>query len=282
MTTLREHLARYGFRDFDSSEFYRFWGGRQLGEDKAKILDRLRKPLEKDDVRPDDVLRFYEFIADPEVAAVVHSMKTDAIRASGEAVWERIKGRKKILDFGCNIGYLSTWYARLGANQVTGVDISARSIEQAKKIAASLGCEGVSFMKGDVRKIFQGAQFDAVVDTQTLYTAPKQRQTLKHLYTLLHDDGIVVTIPPIRTMEKISAYLALLALSGFYIHTLDFIVFSALGEADAYPVIEAGKLPERHTVIDVEAKFHAMQRAVAPGVLPPATLRHPWRALLAA
>ncbi len=260
MPTLREHLAHYGFKDFDSSEFYRFWGGRQLGEGKAKMLDRLRKPLEKDDVRPDDVLRFYEFIADPDVAAVVHSLKTDAIRTSGEAVWQRIKGRKKILDFGCNIGYLSTWYASQGSNQVTGVDISARSIEQAKKFAASLGCDGVTFLHGDARKIFQGVQFDAIVDTQTLYTVPKKRQTLKHLYTLLHDDGIVVTIPPIRTVEKISAYLELLSLSGFYIHTLDFIVFSALGEADAYPVIEAGKLPERQAVIDVEAKFRAMRR----------------------
>lgn len=262
MHTLREHLARYGFRDFDSSDFYRYWGGRQLGEHKARMLDRLRKSLEKDDARPDDVLRFYDFIAEPAVAGVVHSMKTDAIRASGEAVWERIKGRKKILDFGCNIGYLTTWYAKQGGNRVTGIDISERSIDQAKSMAEPLGCDNVTFVHGEVRKVFHDAQFDAIVDTQTLYTVHKKKQTLKHLYTLLSEDGILVTIPPVRTVEKISAYLELLSLSGFYTYAFDFILFSALGEPDAYPVIEAGKLPERRAVINVEAKYQAMRRAL--------------------
>lgn len=262
MHTLREHLASYGFRDFDSSDFYRYWGGRQLGEGQARILDRLRRPLEKDDARPYDVLRFYDFIAEPAVAGVVHSMRTDAIRASGEAVWERIKGRKKILDFGCNIGYLTTWYAKQGGSQVAGIDISEQSIAVAKTMAESLGCDHVSFVHGDVRKIFHDPQFDAIVDTQTLYTVHKKKQTLKHLYTLLNEDGILVTIPPVRTVEKISAYLELLSLSGFYTYALDFILFSALGEADTYPVIEAGKLPERRAVIDIEAKYQAMRRAL--------------------
>lgn len=262
MHSLSEHLARYGFREFDSAELYRYWGGRQLGDKKAKMFDRLRKPLEKEDARPDDVLRFYDFIADPEVAAVAHSLKTDAIRASGAAVWERIKGRKKILDFGCNIGYLTTWYAQHRGNQVTGIDISEHSIAEANKMAEAQGCDNVNFRCGDARKILHDIRFDAIVDTQTLYTVHKKKQTLKHLCTLLNEDGILVTIPPIRSVEKISAYLELLSLSGFYTYALDFILFSALGEPDAYPIIEAGKLPERRAVIDVEAKYQAMQRAL--------------------
>ncbi len=262
MHSLREHLAGYGFRDFDSSDFYRYWGGRQLGERKAGMLDRLRKPLEKDGARPDDVLRFYDFIAEPSIAGVVHSMKTDAIRASGEAVWERIKGRRAILDFGCNIGYLTTWYAKQGGNRVTGIDISERSIAVAKTMAEPLGCDNVSFVHGEARKVFHAAQFDAIVDTQTLYTVHKKKQTMKHLYALLNDDGILVTIPPVRSAEKISAYLELLSLSGFYIYALDYVLFYALGEADAYPVIEAGKLPGRRAVIGVEASYQAMRRAL--------------------
>ena len=226
------------------------------------MFDRLRKPLEKDDARPDDVLRFYDFIADPDVAAVAHSLKIDAIRASGAAVWERIKGRKRILDFGCNIGYLTTWYAKQGDNQVTGIDISECSIAEANRMAKAQGCENVKFRCGDARKILHDVRFDAIVDTQTLYTVHKRKQTLKHLYTLLDEEGILVTIPPVRTVEKISAYLELLSLSGFYTYALDFIPYSALGEPDAYPVIEVGKQEERARVIDVEAKYQAMRRAL--------------------
>jgi 2-polyprenyl-3-methyl-5-hydroxy-6-metoxy-1,4-benzoquinol methylase len=73
-------------------------------------------------------LAFYEFIADPQIAGVVHSMKADAIRVCGQFVAERLTG-PRVLDVGCNIGYLSTWYARVHpAIQVTGVDISSASI----------------------------------------------------------------------------------------------------------------------------------------------------------
>ena len=132
-------------------------------------------------------------------------------------------------------------------------------------MAEPLGCDNVSFVHGDVRKIFHDAQFDAIVDTQTLYTVQKKKQTLKHLYTLLNEDGILVTIPPVRTVEKISAYLELLSLSGFYTYALDFILFSALGEPEAYPVIEVGKQEERARVIDVEAKYQAMLRSLFAG-----------------
>lgn len=260
MHTLREHLASYGFRDFDSPDFYRHWGGRQLGEHKARMLDRLRKPLEKDDVQPGDVLRFYEFIADPDVASVVHSMKTDAIRASGAAVWERIKEKKNILDFGCNIGYLTTWYARQSGNFVTGVDISQSSIKQAQQKAAALGVANVRFLHGDIRKLLHGERFDAVVDTQTVYTVRKMKQVLTQLCALLTDDGILVTIPPIRTAEKITAYLELLSQAGLYPRTLEFIYFFSLGEPDAYPLITVDKIAAPATTFDVPSACAAMQR----------------------
>ncbi|MEW6353125.1 MAG: class I SAM-dependent methyltransferase [Pseudomonadota bacterium] len=259
MTTLTEHLAAYGLRNFSSSGLYLFWARQQLGDRKAQMLDRLRKPLEKDDARPDDVLRFYEFIADPEVAAVVHSMKTDAIRASGAAAWECIKERNTILDFGCNIGYLATWYARHGGNAVTGVDISAASIAQARQKAALLGVANVRFLEGDIRKLLHGERFDAIVDTQTVYTVRKKKPVLAQLRALLADDGVFVTLPPARTAEKISAYLELLAQAGLTPRTLEFVYFSALGEPDAYPIITADKTAAPAPALDVPGACATMQ-----------------------
>jgi 2-polyprenyl-3-methyl-5-hydroxy-6-metoxy-1,4-benzoquinol methylase len=257
--TLSEHLAAYGLRDFYSSDRYLRWAYEQLGEQKAERLDSLRKPLARDDVKPDDVLRFYDYIAEPAIAAVVHSMKTDVIRASGEAVWECIKDRKKIIDLGCNIGYLTTWYAAQGDNSVTGVDVSERSIKEASKKANELHCTNVRFVQGDIRKLFRGERCDCIVDTQTLYTVAKQKQTLAHLYSILDDNGLLVSIPPIRTPEKIKTYLGALTEAGFHVQALEFIYFSNLGVVETYPLIKAGEKPSEAGAVDVESAYLTMR-----------------------
>ncbi|HLA75751.1 MAG TPA: class I SAM-dependent methyltransferase [Gammaproteobacteria bacterium] len=268
MGTLADHLACYGFKNFTSSAAYLQWAGRQLGERRAQAVDRLRRPLVKDEVKPDNVLRFYDYIADPTVAPVVHSMKTDAIRASGEAIWGRIRERKNILDLGCNIGYLSTWYAQQGDNVVTGVDVSQVSIDEAKRKAQSLGCKNVRFVAGDVRKMLHSECFDAIVDTQTIYTLHKKKQTLMHLRSLLYAEGILVTIPPIRTPAKLAAYVELLSQAGFHVRRVEFVVFSALGEPDIHPVIEAGKLAGAAQDITVDQALAAMQQALLQHKMP--------------
>jgi len=260
--TLGAHLAHYGFKNFTSSTAYLRWAGQQLGDHRAKAVDRLRRPLAKEEVKPDDVLRFYDYIAEPAVAAVVHSMKTDAIRSSGEAVWEHIKDCKNILDIGCNIGYLTTWYARQGDNFVTGVDMSEASIEEAKRKSRALNCANIRFLCGDIRKVLTSERFDAVVDTQTIYTIPKKKQTLAHLYSLLQDNGMLVTIPPVRTVEKLSAYLELLSQAGFRVRSINFIVFSALGAADFHPVIEAGKAADTLQGADMASALEVMRQAL--------------------
>lgn len=256
---LSAHLAAYGLRDFFSSAHYLHWAGQQLGEPCARRMDLLRRPLEKDEARPDDVLRFYDFIADPAIASVVHSMKTDAIRAGGEAVGERIGRNNKVLDLGCNIGYLSTWYARCGDTRVTGVDVSARSIATAQQMAATLRCPTVRFVAGDIRKLFRGERFDAIIDTQTIYTIAKKKQVLNALFALLADEGVLITIPPLRSRTKLTEYLCLLSQAGFHARALDFIYFSALGVMDSHPLIEATKTASGARV-DVDAAFMAMRR----------------------
>lgn len=256
---LSEHLASYGFKDFFSPAVYLHWARQQLDEPRAMRVDSLRKPLEKDEVKPNDVLRFYDFIADPAVAPVVHSMKTDAIRAGGEAIAQRLVQGKKLLDLGCNIGYLTTWYARQVDSVVTGVDISERSIEQAKQAAHDLNCSKVRFVAGDIRKLFHGERFDVIADTQTIYTIPKKRQVLGALHALLDAQGVLVTIPPLRTLDKLKTYMTLLAQTGFQARALDFIFFSSFGVVETYPLIEA-VTTTGNPEIDVEAAFIAMRR----------------------
>ena len=122
--TLAEHLALYGIRHFASEDYWP-WAARKLGEEKALKLDELREWVTRPGAKnyPEKIKEFYDSASRPEIAPVIHSMKADAIRASGEAVSRKIAGRKNILDLGCGIGCLTTWYAGLEQDRrVTGID----------------------------------------------------------------------------------------------------------------------------------------------------------------
>ncbi len=81
--------------------------------------------------------------------------------ATGEADIQRYRGLlrsrtnapehfRHVLDFGCGVGRLSRLWAR-HADRVTGVDISAPMLEQARRIAGHL--PGVSFVVNEAEKL---------------------------------------------------------------------------------------------------------------------------------
>lgn len=126
--------------------------GVQDSLEKAK-LNALRDPLQDGCATERDLRSFYDHIANLKVGGVVLSMKADTIRASGEAINGYLSGRNRILDLGCGIGYLSSWYASVNSDRkVVGVDISEKSIRQARRVAERLGIQNVEFKVGDCTK----------------------------------------------------------------------------------------------------------------------------------
>lgn len=84
------HLQRFGIRHFSTDE-YCLWGGRILGRKRARELERLRQPIVEGRADDKALVRFNDFIADPVVASLVHSMKAGAIIASGLVVRQQSK-----------------------------------------------------------------------------------------------------------------------------------------------------------------------------------------------
>ena len=83
------HLEKYGIRRFGTDDYWG-WARGRLGKDRAQKTDRLRSRALVKGARSGAVRRFYDWIARPEVSAVMHSMKAGAIAASGAAVAARL------------------------------------------------------------------------------------------------------------------------------------------------------------------------------------------------
>jgi len=241
---LTDHLGRYGIRHFDSDDYWE-WGGKQLGKSLAGKLDRYRAPIVEGTATKAQEKRFYDLIAAPKIAGVVHSQKADAIRASGEAVASRVEGRSRILDLGCGIGYLTTYYARLDTRRVvTGWDISKKAVRVAQNFAARLGVENVQFDVKDFQTDSTSRDFDVVASSQVLSHLEDVSAALGRMRDLLVQDGILACVEGIGRAEEAIRFVEAAKKSGLVLNSFDFCRFSDLGMAGAYPVFVFSKSGE--------------------------------------
>ena len=132
---LETHLNKvYGIKHFDGDDYW-LWASETLGNN-AERVDRLRPPIVEGNASRAQQKRFHDFIANQPMASVLHSSKADAIRASGEFIVKQLQTSTAILDVGCSIGYLTSYYALMSSTrQVVGCDVSIPSINIARKIA---------------------------------------------------------------------------------------------------------------------------------------------------
>lgn len=266
--TLASHLSLYGIRHFETDEYWE-WAGGKLGEKKARELDGLRDKVTKPGAKKNSraVKTFYDTVAGPEIAPVILSMKADAIRASGEAVAERLAGRKNILDLGCGTGYLSTWYARQ-AGRVSGVDFSEAGIARAVQMATKLKVRNVRFLVWDLCTEAQPdiGLFDAVVDTQTLSTVQNIPRALKNIKAHLAPGGVLVSVPVLETARHARAYIRCLEGAGFRFHSFDFIQYADCGNRGAYPALIAS-LQGKSIRVQLEKEYEKIWQHLNPGDL---------------
>jgi len=241
-SSFSDHLERYGIFPFDTDEYWT-WGGMKLGSKRARILQRLRKPIDQGHPTKRQLLSFYDFIADPTVAAVVHSSKARAIKESGKAISDHIKGRRRILDLGCSIGYMTTWFAASNPDhRVAGIDFSGPAVHAAAQVAREFGISNVIFEQADFVQTIPGGPYDAAVDSQTLYAVAAESQVdfdhaIENIVKTLAPDGILVSVPAIGTAPKLTAYVDAFARHGLGLVELDFITFFDVGMSGGYPVL---------------------------------------------
>jgi 2-polyprenyl-3-methyl-5-hydroxy-6-metoxy-1,4-benzoquinol methylase len=255
--SLVEHLATYGIQRFDDDDYWR-WAAEHLGERRAEELDRLREPLIESRASDEDRQALYELIAVEPFASVVHSSKADAIRATGQAVCELLAGRNAVLDVGCGLGYLTTWFAQAEADRsVLGIDRSRATVREATRHVPSSVKDRVRFEVVDIVRSRPAGRFDAVVDAQTLSDLDDPALAIRHVQSVLTDSGIVVSVPAIGTAAGLTRFLASFAAAGLTLSEFAWVAYRDLGERGAYPLLVLDSLrPTFH--VDFEAEYNSI------------------------
>ncbi len=272
MRNLEDHLAFYGISRSDSDGYWN-WAGGRLGEAKAREIDSLREQITSrgSKKKPEVLNRFYSLMADPEIASIIHSMKADAIRASGAYVQLRIEGRKKVLDLGCGLGYLTSWYAFCDQTRtVLGVDFSGSCILEAQQKARDMGIINVDFQALEIdeffarqasRKEFAEADYDAVIDTQTVHMTFNIDRVFRAIRSVMKKDGVFVSVPVLETARQARAFLNSMTRAGLKLRSFDFVYYSDCGVRGAYPAFVAG-LTGSSLTVDMDGEYEKAWRVL--------------------
>lgn len=99
---------------------------------------------------------------------------------------------KKVIHLQCNTGADTISLARLGAAEVTGVDLVPENVQYARQLAADLGVTNVRFIEANVLELMDRHQekYDVVYTTQgVLCWLPDLYQWARTVRHLLADNG---------------------------------------------------------------------------------------------
>ncbi|MBX3301960.1 MAG: methyltransferase domain-containing protein [Nitrospira sp.] len=167
---LREHLALWGLRPFTSDSDYFAWQRRQLSsEDLKRLALHIERRREGDRL---DEIAFYDLAADPRIFPVLYSQRYEYYEEIGRRTVACLGEAESILDFGCGLGILTTFYARQFPEKTfVGLDRSCASIAVARHKASELRLDNIRFECVDVEVDALSGVYDLVITTHVLMQA---------------------------------------------------------------------------------------------------------------
>ena len=170
LQSLHSHLASWGLRLFTSDETYFQWQREILS--LAEITALHRQVEQKRHGSPADEVTFYDTTAHPNILPVLYSQRYDYYLAIGLRVAARIGKARSILDVGCGVGILTTFYARQYPDKTfVGIDRSPASIARAQEQAKALSLTNVRFDCLDFDHTPPTRSYDLVLATHALVQA---------------------------------------------------------------------------------------------------------------
>jgi SAM-dependent methyltransferase len=100
----------------------------------------------------------------------------------------------EVLDIGCNSGWFTFDIADRGARSVTGVDLRAHNIEQARFLGDYFGFENTHFDVADATAFDDPRRWDVVMNLGVLYHVTDPLQFMQRTYELCRQFAVLDTI----------------------------------------------------------------------------------------
>lgn len=167
---LEAHLAWWSLRQFTSEEVYFQWQRQTLSPVELATLHRLIEQKRRGAIA--DEVVFYDAAAQPHILPVLYSQQYGYYRAVGPRVADRFGDAASILDVGCGVGILTTFYAKqYPGKTVVGIDRSPASIARAQQQAKALNVMNVQFECLDLDHRAPTRSFDLILATHALLQA---------------------------------------------------------------------------------------------------------------
>jgi len=140
----------------------------------------------------------------PKTISVLQNLEKYAsswVEAKRRLLLKMLEGNA-ILEVGCGTGTWSLWLRKQGFN-VTGLDISEKCIEVARKKAKEAGIQA-EFVVGDICRLSHDSsfdRFDSILLADVLEHVEHDDIALKNSWSLLKQDGVVViTVPALKLL----------------------------------------------------------------------------------
>jgi SAM-dependent methyltransferase len=167
---LREHLALWGLRPFTSDSEYFAWQRRQLSAEELTQLASLAERKRQGDRR--DEIAFYDRTASPRILPVLYSQRYEYYEEIGRRVCASLASAETVLDFGCGLGILTTFYAQQFPEKTfVGLDRSCASIAVAQRKSSELRLDNIRFECVDAETDSLPGLYDLVITTHVLMQA---------------------------------------------------------------------------------------------------------------
>ena len=170
LQSLHSHLTGWSLRQFTSDETYFQWQRETLSPGEITTLHRQVEQKRRGSSA--DEVAFYDATAHSNILPALYSQQYDYYLAIGARVADRIGEAQSILDVGCGVGILTTFYARQYPDKtVVGIDRSPVSIARAQEHAKALGLTNVQFECLDLDHTAPARSFDVILATHALVQA---------------------------------------------------------------------------------------------------------------
>jgi len=173
LQSLYSHLAWWGLKRFTSDADYFAWQRNRLSP--ADLTQLSRQVERKREGECGDEVAFYDLIAQPQIFPALYSQRYEYYSEIGPHVAARFGDADCILDFGCGVGILTTFYAtQCPKKQFVGVDRSPASIAVARKKARELSLSNIRFECVDIESDNIAGSYDLIVATHALVQTERE------------------------------------------------------------------------------------------------------------